>query len=108
MRLKNVALIWNDGTETSSAADSISVTHNWDLSVYENRLRTFESGWVLPFITPTQMAEAGLYYLGNQDHVRCMMCSKEFAHWKQDVDPYDEHKRVSPDCQFFKDNQGRF
>lgn len=78
------------------------------MSVYENRLKTFDNGWVLPFITPIQMAKAGLYYLGKNDRVRCVMCSTVFGCWKRDVDPYDEHKRVSPDCQFFKENAGKF
>lgn len=78
----------------------------WDLTIYENRLRTFNSEWKLPFITPDQMANAGLYYLGKQDRVRCMFCSKEFDYWQRGDDPLVEHKRKSPQCPFFRENGG--
>lgn len=108
LRLKNITLICSDRTETSPSDDSFPAKPTWDLSVYENRLRTFETGWVLPFITPIQMAKAGLYYMGKEDHVRCMLCSKDFVYWERNIDPYEEHKRVSPDCQFFKEIAGIF
>jgi len=80
----------------------------WDLTRYENRLRTFffNNGWKLQFITPEAMAEAGLYYLGKQDRVRCMFCSKEFDYWQRGDDPLVEHKRKSPQCPFFSQSSG--
>lgn len=83
-----------------------SETPSWDLTTYENRLRTFNDDWKLEFITPSQMANAGLYYLGKQDRVRCMFCSKEFDYWQRGDDPLVEHKRKSPQCPFFKESQG--
>ncbi|XP_050525793.1 baculoviral IAP repeat-containing protein 2-like isoform X2 [Daktulosphaira vitifoliae] len=81
-------------------------TPSWDLTSYENRLKTFNDEWKLEFLRPTQMAKAGLYYLGKQDRVRCMFCSKEFDYWQQGDDPLVEHKRKSPQCPFFKENSG--
>lgn len=80
----------------------------WDLTTYENRLRTFSEEWKLDFITPNQMAKAGLYYVGKEDRVRCIFCSKEFDYWQRGDDPLVEHKRKSPQCQFFKESQGKF
>lgn len=74
---------------------------SWDLTTYANRLKTFDGVWKLDFITPNQMAKAGLYYLGIQDRVRCLFCSKEFDYWKPGDDPAVEHKRQSPHCAFF-------
>jgi len=83
-----------------------SKTPSWDLMSYENRLRTYV-GWKLDFITPSQMAKAGLYYLGKQDRVRCMFCSTEFDYWQRGDDPIEEHKRKSPQCSFFKEGRGK-
>jgi len=83
-------------------------TPSWDLTTYENRLRTFDGVWKLQFITPNQMAKAGLYYLGIQDRVRCLFCSKEFDYWQRGDDPSVEHKRQSPQCPFFNDSSGKY
>lgn len=85
-----------------------SETPTWDLTTYNNRLRTFNCEWKLDFITPSQMANAGFYYMGHQDRVRCMFCSKEFDYWQRGDDPLVEHKRKSPQCPFFKECQGKF
>nr|BAH72482.1 ACYPI001005 [Acyrthosiphon pisum] len=87
---------------------SYEETPSWDLTTYENRLRTFYGVWKLNFITPDQMAKAGLYYLGIQDRVRCLYCSTEFDYWQQGDDPVVEHKRQSPQCQFFNDSSAGY
>ncbi|XP_022161673.1 baculoviral IAP repeat-containing protein 7-B-like isoform X2 [Myzus persicae] len=83
-------------------------TPSWDLTTYENRLRTFDGVWKLQFITPDQMAKAGLYYLGIQDRVRCLFCSTEFDYWQHGDDPVVEHKRQSPQCPFFNDSSAGY
>lgn len=78
----------------------ISDSTNWDLTMYENRLKTYRNNWVLSFLTPRQMAKAGFYFLGKHDAVRCVFCSKEFDYWLLGDDPYEKHKRESPGCQY--------
>lgn len=96
-------------TESSpELSNMVSNTPTWDLTTYENRLRTYDNEWKLDFITPSQMANAGFYFLGRQDRVRCMFCSKEFDYWQRGDDPLVEHKRKSPHCAFFKQSQGKF
>lgn len=79
-----------------------------DLSIFEHRLSTYKKKWPLTFITAHQMAKAGLYYLGHQDYVRCSYCSNDFDYWVLGQNPYDEHKRKSPGCRFFSEDQGLF
>jgi len=79
----------------------------WDDITYENCLRTY-IGWKLDFITPKQMAKAGLYYLGKHDHVKCSICSTIFDNWKCGDDPIEEHKHRAPKCLFFNENHGNF
>ncbi|VVC24367.1 Hypothetical protein CINCED_3A022001 [Cinara cedri] len=91
---------------TGSPPEQSSEPPTWDLTIYENRLRTFNVGWKLDFITPDQMAKAGLYYLGKQDRVRCLFCSKEFDYWQRGDDPIIEHRNKSPQCPFFRESEG--
>lgn len=107
----NTSLPSNESTNNSLEPISRSMsneTPSWDLSTYENRLKTFDGLWKLQFITPNQMAKAGLYYLGIQDRVRCLFCSKEFDYWQPGDDPTVEHKRQSPQCPFFNDSSGKY
>jgi len=91
---------------------SISTSHeeipSLDFSRYENRLKTFDGNWELQFITPAQMAKAGLYYIGPQDRVECAYCSSEFNDWKNGDNPFDEHRKWSPRCAFFNDSSGNY
>ncbi|CAI6373237.1 unnamed protein product [Macrosiphum euphorbiae] len=81
---------------------------SWDMTVYKNRLKTFAGVWKLRFITPTQMAKAGLYYIGIQDRVRCTFCYSEYDYWQHGEDPFVEHKKRSPHCAFFNDSSGNY
>lgn len=80
-----------------------------DLTKYEQRLVTFRN-WNIDFFTPHQMAEAGFYYTGDEDCVKCVFCPTEFGYWCRTDDPLKEHKRLSPECKFFlqKEEQGDF
>lgn len=84
---------------------------NSTMGSYLNRLESFRNEsypWKLDFLTPRQMANAGFYYFGKQDRVGCIYCFREFDHWCRDDDPLDVHKRESPQCPFFAENQGKF
>uniref|UniRef100_A0A1B0D169 Uncharacterized protein n=1 Tax=Phlebotomus papatasi TaxID=29031 RepID=A0A1B0D169_PHLPP len=48
-----------------------------------------------------QMAEAGFFCIGC-DSAACFMCGKELDGWEEQDDPWVEHKRHAPQCQFVK------
>lgn len=75
--------------------------------MYKKSLKTFAGAWKLQFITPQQMARAGLFFTGVQDRVRCIYCSKVFDNWKLGDDPFLEHKRQSPSCLIFNESLGK-
>lgn len=77
-----------------------------DMTVYENRLKSYDVKWVLKHITPVQMAKAGFYFLGRQDNVRCTFCNEEFSYWSKDEIPFLEHFERCPSCPFFQESQG--
>jgi len=85
---------------TIPVGDDTNVTINKDNTLfYQNRLKTFEN-WMLTFISPETMANAGFYYTGFKDRVSCYYCREIFDYWKRDDDPCRVHVLRSPRCQF--------
>lgn len=67
---------------------------------YESRLGTF-SLWPVELVqTPEVLAEAGFYYEGRADQVRCFHCDGGLKHWDPHDDPWTEHARWFPNCSF--------
>ncbi|XP_034101838.1 death-associated inhibitor of apoptosis 2 [Drosophila albomicans] len=69
-------------------------------SCMETRLRTF-SDWPIPNIQAAEpLAQAGLYYQKIDDQVRCFHCNIGLRSWQKDDEPWHEHAKWSPKCQF--------
>jgi hypothetical protein len=67
------------------------------------RLKTYES-WPLSFMDKNEMAAAGFYFTGFGDMVRCPFCKVLMGYWKSGDNPFFDHKRRSPDCDFANGN----
>lgn len=68
----------------------------------EARLRSFV-GWSGDLIqTPDLLAQAGFFYEGLGDQVRCFHCDGGLRHWDPHDDPWTEHARWFPNCSFVK------
>ncbi|KAH8283633.1 hypothetical protein KR018_010235 [Drosophila ironensis] len=64
------------------------------------RLRTF-SDWPIANVQPAEaLAQAGLYYQKIGDQVRCFHCNIGLRSWQKDDEPWQEHAKWSPKCQF--------
>lgn len=64
------------------------------------RIRTF-SRWPRSDIQqPEVLATAGFYYCDIDDQVRCFHCNGGLRSWQQEDDPWFEHARWFPKCQF--------
>ncbi|XP_071135937.1 death-associated inhibitor of apoptosis 1-like isoform X2 [Mytilus edulis] len=70
------------------------------------RLSTFQTWPTSIQQHPETMAEAGFYYTGNNDHVRCFHCGIGLQNWDSEDNPFVEHARWSAECQFLKDKKG--
>lgn len=69
-------------------------------SCMETRLRTF-SDWPIPNIQPAEpLAQAGLYYQKIDDQVRCFHCNIGLRSWQKEDEPWHEHAKWSPKCQY--------
>jgi len=56
--------------------------------------------------TPTDMANAGLYYLGIRDRVKCFYCNGGLQNWDKYDDPWFEHAKWFPQCEFLLQQKG--
>lgn len=102
--IQNVNIISND---VDGNLDELGVQKHIgpkraDYGTVESRLRSFSS-WSPNLIqTPDLLAQAGFYYEGIGDQVRCFHCDGGLRHWDPDDDPWTEHARWFPRCSFVK------
>lgn len=69
-------------------------------SSLDARLRSF-ADWERGNVqNPENLAHAGFYYQGLDDQVRCFQCNGGLRYWMVDDDPWFEHARWFPTCQF--------
>lgn len=65
------------------------------------RFRSFGSLWPESApVSPWQLAQAGLYYMGEADRVQCFCCGGMLAGWEPGDEPWSEHSRHFPNCFF--------
>ena len=68
-----VALSSSSSSEDIAPFASASSLPVGDLRLESVRLKTFAK-WPLDFIRPADLAQAGFYYTGSRDSVRCVFC----------------------------------
>nr|BDU62122.1 baculoviral IAP repeat-containing protein [Chionoecetes opilio bacilliform virus]GAV93213.1 hypothetical protein SCV_093 [Chionoecetes opilio bacilliform virus] len=80
---------------------------NGHFSDQEKREETFKSRSKTTFpayemwpsyLEPKVMADAGFYYCGIGDSVRCFKCSVGLRNWERHHNPIMQHLKYSPDC----------
>ncbi|XP_053396476.1 baculoviral IAP repeat-containing protein 8-like [Mercenaria mercenaria] len=77
-----------------------------EYQTFEARVSSF-TGWPNYLRqTPAEFADAGLYYTGLEDHVRCFMCDGELRRWDPDDVPWREHIRWFPACEYAREKKG--
>ncbi|KAL8562474.1 hypothetical protein ACOMHN_008618 [Nucella lapillus] len=75
---------------------------NPSMAVEPERLATFVSWPAQMKQKPAVLAQAGLYYIGDGDKVKCFHCDVLLYNWEPEDDPYEEHARWFPDCQYLR------
>ncbi|XP_053396475.1 putative inhibitor of apoptosis [Mercenaria mercenaria] len=77
-----------------------------EYQTYEARVSSY-TGWPnYLHQTPAELADAGLYYTGFEDHVRCFMCDGGLRRWDADDIPWTEHCRWFPACDYAREKKG--
>jgi len=75
------------------------------------RLQTFQDrshAWPAHRIvaTPEQMSQAGLYYLGVRDRVKCWYCNGGLQNWARFDNPWFEHAKWFRTCEYLLQKKG--
>lgn len=77
-----------------------------ELKTYKARLLSFKNWPRHLSQTPETLADAGLFYVGDGDLVRCFMCDGSLTRWEVGDDPWIEHCRWFPNCLFAREKKG--
>ena len=74
----------------------------------DSRLATYEGVW-RPDIeqTPDILTDAGFFYTGVDDVVRCHYCDGGLRNWESADDPWEEHARWFPFCKYIIKMKGK-
>ncbi|XP_078492149.1 baculoviral IAP repeat-containing protein 7-like [Ciona intestinalis] len=68
----------------------------------KKRLATFDSRWPASGFraSPSQLAKAGYFFLGERDRVKCWYCNGGLQNWEPGHEPWTEHAKWFPRCEF--------
>ena len=76
-------------------------------AIVASRLQTYRNWPKKISIKPEDLVNAGFFFTGSGDHVRCFFCSGGLKNWEEKDDPWIEHARWFPECLYLKQNKGQ-
>ncbi|XP_052222889.1 baculoviral IAP repeat-containing protein 2-like isoform X1 [Dreissena polymorpha] len=79
--------------------------HEW-FRTLQSRLDTYTHWPQHLSQSPEQLAEAGMFYTGVDDHCRCFACDGGLRKWEPGDDPWIEHCRWFPACPYAREIKG--
>ncbi|CAL8262790.1 unnamed protein product [Lota lota] len=71
-----------------------------DWSLIKSRVDSFRDSVVAEQVSAAMLAQAGFYFIGPADRVRCFSCKMTVENWCRGDRPVERHKEVSPSCKF--------
>ncbi|EHH56692.1 hypothetical protein EGM_06155 [Macaca fascicularis] len=77
--------------------------YSYAMSTEEARFLTYHM-WPLTFLSPSELARAGFYYIGPGDRVACFACGGKLSNWEPKDDAMSEHRRHFPNCPFLENS----
>lgn len=75
-------------------------------SQYETRMESFKEWPSTMSQQPSDLAKAGFYYFGIKDMVKCFFCNGGLKNWDYNDDPFQDHVRWFPKCQYIRQLMG--
>nr|XP_045624378.1 baculoviral IAP repeat-containing protein 3-like [Procambarus clarkii] len=92
---------------TDNGVHQHTIAKREDYLTLESRLASFNKWPERVTQKPTELSEAGFFYCGLSDHVRCYHCGNGLRNWETDDIPWDEHARWYPECTFLFLTKGK-
>ncbi|XP_059390554.1 baculoviral IAP repeat-containing protein 2-like [Carassius carassius] len=90
-------------------ADNVPLSSLFNISAMqqcEERLLTFVYWPSRITVRPDQLAKAGFYYVGCNDDVKCFSCDGGLRCWESGDDPWVEHAKWFPRCEYLLQEKG--
>ncbi|XP_043944902.1 baculoviral IAP repeat-containing protein 7 [Protopterus annectens] len=78
-----------------------------EMETEERRVATFSSWPQYAAVQPEQLATAGFFYTGQSDNVKCFFCDGGLRNWETGDDPWREHAKWFPRCEFLLQIKGQ-
>ncbi|AAG02727.1 inhibitor of apoptosis protein [Betaentomopoxvirus amoorei] len=78
-----------------------------NLSNIVERLKTYKEWPISMPISTEKLAEAGFFYTGKSDKVKCFYCDGGLNKWETDDDPWIQHARWFDKCDYVKLVKGK-
>ncbi|XP_077464317.1 baculoviral IAP repeat-containing protein 7 [Stigmatopora argus] len=73
----------------------------------DSRLNTFHNWPTDASVQPDVLARAGFFYTGHSDNVKCYYCDGGLRNWEPGDDPWQEHAKWFPRCEFVIQSRGQ-
>ena len=83
--------------------------HREEFRLLLTRLGTFSNVWWPHYsleVHPFQLAEAGFYYVGRFNQVKCWYCDCGLQRWNDHNNLWKEHAKFYPHCEFLLSHKG--
>ncbi|GIY03979.1 e3 ubiquitin-protein ligase XIAP [Caerostris darwini] len=92
------------GNKDRDLAQQIKSTNSYsnaEMKDEEKRRETFKT-WPYFGIDTRELAHVGFYYIGKRDLVKCFKCDGVLGDWSRYDNPWVEHQRHFPKCDYVK------
>ncbi|XP_065142375.1 baculoviral IAP repeat-containing protein 7 [Paramisgurnus dabryanus] len=73
----------------------------------DNRRTSFHNWPTGASVQPDTLARAGFFYTGHGDNVKCFFCDGGLRNWEPGDDPWQEHAKWFPQCEYLLQSRGR-
>uniref|UniRef100_A0AAV2LX74 RING-type E3 ubiquitin transferase n=1 Tax=Knipowitschia caucasica TaxID=637954 RepID=A0AAV2LX74_KNICA len=78
-----------------------------EMEAEDTRLTTFHNWPTEASVQPDILARAGFFFTGHGDNVKCFFCDGGLRNWEPGDDPWQEHAKWFPRCEFLIQSRGQ-
>ncbi|XP_051961952.1 baculoviral IAP repeat-containing protein 7-like isoform X2 [Xyrauchen texanus] len=78
-----------------------------EMESVDNRLATYHNWPTGATVQPDTLARAGFFYTGHGDNVKCFFCDGGLRNWEPGDEPWQEHAKWFPQCEYLLQSRGR-
>ncbi|KAM9344054.1 baculoviral IAP repeat-containing protein 7 [Pholidichthys leucotaenia] len=78
-----------------------------EMEAEDSRLTTFHNWPTDASVQPDVLAQAGFFYTGHGDNVKCFFCDGGLRNWEPGDNPWQEHAKWFPRCEFLIQSRGQ-